>query len=251
MSTQLTRILVATNVALVLNFIYRDGPGIRRWFRKLYQRCAATPGDSSPGASPSRSSLSLIRFVDQDYVPPLPKPVADALERSSLCYLATAGGTGSEPHLSLMRFTFTVGLEEKNSEVLIISTRKDTKKYDLITRNENVALLVHDFDAGIQADERNYKTNMDGSSRYSITLNGVVKVQEGELAERYRKIHLASNESYSQFIVGDQIAIITVNLKRARVCDVNDRVLHYERAEGALSGQAWSEVNWNAGGARK
>ena len=59
------------------------------------------------------------------------------------------------------------------------------------------------------------------------------------MAERYRAIHLAANRSYSQFIVGEDIAIITVNLQRARVCDVNDRVAHFAKVG---SGSAWEEV---------
>ena len=54
---------------------------------------------------------------------------------------------------------------------------------------------------------------------------------------RYRAIHLARNKSYSQFIVGPDIAIITVHLQRARVCDVNDRVAHF-----AKQGEAWNEI---------
>ena len=106
----------------------------------------------------------------------------------------------------------------------------------MITRNNNVALLVHDFDS--EEDEQNY-TTIGGQKRYSITLNGTVNVQEGEMAERYRRIHLQANSSYSQFIVGDDIAIITVKLQTARVCDVNDRVSHFVRAP---SGTTWEEV---------
>ena len=90
-------------------------------------------------------------------MPPLPEPVADALNRSRLCFLATASGglqEQPEPHLSLMRFTYTAGLEEPGSEVMIISTRRDTKKYDIVTQNENVALLVHDFTT--HADDENH-----------------------------------------------------------------------------------------------
>ena len=107
-----------------------------------------------------------------------------------------------------------------------------------------MALLVHDFNTSADADATNYQ-QMDGRTRYSITLNGVVSVQEGELAERYRAIHLAANPAYTQFIVGDDIAIITVDLKRARVCDVNDRVTHFARGNSVVGANvhAWSEVS--------
>ena len=125
------------------------------------------------------------------------------------------------------------------TQVLIISTRRDTKKFDILTENENVALLVHDFATHADSPNDDY-TEINSRPRYSITLNGVVRVEQGELAERYRKVHLAQNASYAQFIVGDEIAIITVHLQRARVCDVNDRVAHFQRDQ---SGKAWAELS--------
>ena len=100
--------------------------------------------------------------------------------------------------------------------------------------------LVHDF--ATHNDERNavesdYSLVNGDRPRFSITLNGRVRVEEGALAERYRAIHLARNKSYSQFIVGPDIAIITVHLQRARVCDVNDRVAHF-----AKQGEGWNEI---------
>ena len=144
-----------------------------------------------------------------------------------------------------MRFTYTASLEDTQSEVLIISTQRNTKKYEIITANQNVALLVHDFVAE-QAHDATNNQKLQGQTCYSITLNGVVKEQHDELAEKYRAIYLASNSEHSQFIVGDDIAVITVNPKRARVCDVNDRVTHFAKAE---SGKEWEEFppkSWDA-----
>ena len=102
---------------------------------------------------------------------------------------------------------------------------------------------MHDF--ATHNDERNAVENdyslVNGSRpRFSITLNGRVRVEEGSLAERYRAIHLARNKAYSQFIVGPDIAIITVHLQRARVCDVNDRVAHFAKQSDGKSG--WNEI---------
>jgi len=241
----LTTLLIASNALFLANFLFREAPRYLRQARGLWRKLRQGllgPGNADR-PSPSRSP-SLGGYLGKDYVPPLPKPVADSLFRSRLCYLATSGD--NDPHLSLMRFTYTAGLEEDGSEVMIISTQRKTKKYEVITRNKNVALLVHDFDATANADANNYQ-QMNGQTRYSITLNGLVKVQEGELAERYRAIHLAANGAYKQFIVGDDIAIITVDLKRARVCDVNDRVTHFQRSDScAADGSAWSEVSFDS-----
>ena len=241
----------AITTGLLLHIIYQNNSGVRsharRLLGKLWQHLRSawkpTIGSSFPPPDSLLREKSLGGYLGKDYVPPLPRPVAEALERSCLCYLATSG-ENHEPHLSLMRFTYTAGLEEPLSEVLIISTQRKTKKFELITCNNQVALLVHDFNTSADADATNYQ-QMDGRTRYSITLNGVVSVQEGELAERYRAIHLAANPAYTQFIVGDDIAIITVDLKRARVCDVNDRVTHFARGNSEVGANvhAWSEVS--------
>ena len=111
-------------------------------------------------------------------------------------------------------------------------------RYEIITQNKNVALLVHDFDSDAVRDSVNYSALSGEKTRFSITLNGTVKVQEGEVAERYRQIHLDANRAYSQFIVGPEIAIITVDLERARVCDVNDKVSHFARD----TSHRWAEL---------
>lgn len=245
-SKHLVAALATTNVALIGLIIYpKLSRRIRQWwFRRRGIQSRASSRQNGNLWRPATGQPSLEGYLGKDYVPPLPKPVASALERSCLCFLATAGAA-NEPHLSLMRFTYTAGLEDECSEVLIISTRRNTKKYELIASNQSVALLVHDFDAEHSNDASNYRSLQEGRTKYSITLNGIVKEQSGDLAERYRAIHLAANEAYSQFIVGDDIAIITVNLHCARVCDVNDRVSHF--AKGVESSQQWTEVTNNPG----
>ena len=64
-----------------------------------------------------------------------------------------------------------------------MSTRRNTKKYQLLSANKHVALLIHDFAGESDADLLNY-TALEGRQRHSITLNGDVKEQEGEMAER-------------------------------------------------------------------
>lgn len=208
-----------------------------RWFDSLCRQLRRL----TLGRRSTVSAEALGSLLGQDYEPPLPQPVADALERSRLCFLATTGQS-LEPHLSLMRFTYTTGLDPKepNSEVLIISTQRKTKKFEILTENENVALLVHDFTTHSDETNEDY-AELNNRPRYSITLNGTVRVEQGAQAEAYRRQHLARNAAYSQFIVGDDIAIITVRLNRARVCDVNDRVMHFKRDEGV--GKAWAECS--------
>eukprot|EP00587_Corethron_hystrix_P011269 CAMPEP_0113299486 /NCGR_PEP_ID=MMETSP0010_2-20120614/1502_1 /TAXON_ID=216773 ORGANISM="Corethron hystrix, Strain 308" /NCGR_SAMPLE_ID=MMETSP0010_2 /ASSEMBLY_ACC=CAM_ASM_000155 /LENGTH=106 /DNA_ID=CAMNT_0000152731 /DNA_START=200 /DNA_END=517 /DNA_ORIENTATION=- /assembly_acc=CAM_ASM_000155 len=103
-----------------------------------------------------------------------------------------------------------------------MSTNKKTRKYDMLKERKNVALLIHDFGDGGEGTEGGHGEG--GNPKFSITLKGICKIETGEVAERYRKAHLERNGKYSQFIVGEDIAILAVYVKSARICDINDQV---------------------------
>ncbi len=48
----------------------------------------------------------------------------------------------------------------------------------------------------------------------------------------YREIHLKNNPDYAQFIKGDEIAVMKVQVERARMCDINDRVCYWSAKDG-------------------
>lgn len=158
-----------------------------------------------------------VAYEDDFLLPPLPDAVVSLLQISRLCFLATQ--SDGEPHLSLMNFTYC-----QSEELIIFCTRRNTKKYDQMRENCNVAILVHDFPhlatlpAGIQ----------HGRS-YSITLNGkaIPLPRDSKEQERFRQIHLENNQDYKQFIVGDDIAVILVKVHRARLCDIKDNVTQW------------------------
>ena len=92
--------------------------------------------------------------------PPLPEIVQRVLSRCSFAYLSTIDVDSTSSHLSLMRFTY---LPEE--ETIVMSTNVKTKKYDMLEKQNGVALLIHDFGEG---------DNLSGE--YSITLNGICSV---------------------------------------------------------------------------
>ncbi len=108
--------------------------------------------------------------------PPFPQAIKTMLLRCRLAYLSTVADDAA--HLSLMRFTYVN--DEEDGEVIILSTQRNTKKYDHLTKQQGVAILVHDFDQ--------FKEGSDGI--HSITLNGDCRILHGEKAERYRAKHL-------------------------------------------------------------
>ena len=122
-----------------------------------------------------------------------------------------------------MRFTY---LPEE--ELIIMSTNRMTKKYDMISRQKGVALLIHDFsDEGGGGDDRL-------TGEFSITMNGACSVvEDAVLADRYRQAHLKNNPDYPQFIVGQHIAILAVSVVSARICNINDEVIKWTVSSGS------------------
>ncbi len=174
------------------------------------------PGNSS-------SSSALIK-------PPFPQTLRDMLSKCRLAYLSTVHSKEKSSHLSLMRFTYLH--DETDGEIIIMSTNRNTKKFEMLRQQKGVALLVHDFD----------KAQSDGAaseSTRSITLNGNCRILSGADEERYRKEHLAHNPDYPQFIVGEDISVLCIDVVSARICDLNDKVVHWNvlEADNASSKQ--------------
>eukprot|EP00040_Diaphanoeca_grandis_P034369 m.212895 g.212895 ORF g.212895 m.212895 type:complete len:212 (-) comp33136_c0_seq5:30-665(-) len=176
----------------------------------VFQPVASSGSDLHQGKKAPQQSQSLSR-KETEYVPPLPECVCDVLSKLSLCYLATV--EGGFPHLCLMNFTFV----KRKQESIIMTTRKNTKKYQAIVENRNVSILVSDFS--------HIKDTAPGT--VAITLSGKVNLPEGDEADRLRQLHVENNPNYRQFIVGDDIAVFTVTIDRARICDIKDNVQHW------------------------
>ncbi|KAL7461281.1 hypothetical protein ACHAXS_002818 [Conticribra weissflogii] len=158
--------------------------------------------------------LSLSNPTSPPLRPPLPPIVRRVLSRCRFAYLSTIDVDANSSHLSLMRFTY---LPEE--EIIVMSTNRKTKKYDILEKQSGVSLLVHDFSEG---DSREL------TGEYSITLNGNCSViRDVESAERYRAAHLRNNPDYPQFIIGDDIAILRVDVHSARICNINDQVIKW------------------------
>ena len=158
--------------------------------------------------------------------PPFPQTLRDMLSKCRLAYLSTVQTTARSSHLSLMRFTYLH--DPQDGEVIIMSTNRNTKKFEMLRQQNGVALLVHDFD---KAQSDGSDDNTSNESTRSITLNGNCRILSGVDEERYRQAHLAHNPDYPQFIVGKDIAVLCINVESARICDLNDKVVHWNVVE--------------------
>jgi hypothetical protein len=129
--------------------------------------------------------------------PPLPDVVRNILGRCRFAYLSTMDLDANSSHLSLMRFTYLA--EEELSEwytfclcysyffsfvrcssyrmfQVLMSTNVYTKKYEMLEKQNGVALLIHDFSDGGSTSGSDDQTNIKLTGEYSITLNGTCSV---------------------------------------------------------------------------
>ena len=145
-----------------------------------------------------------------EYFPPLPDEVVEVLRTSRLCYLATQ--SYGNPHLSLMNFTYC-----RDKEVIILSTRRNTKKFYQIVENPSVAVLIHDFQSQIVPSSPPTSTATDEERRnkqWSITLNGIAEVSSQNPWLLYNAfevinlprvflLYLSNFHSWQTYFVGD------------------------------------------------
>jgi len=190
----------------------------------LYYRYQSNLKSQAEADRECLTSLSSIVRRGNQIKPPFPQVVRDMLSKCRLAYLSTVDTEEGSSHLSLMRFTYLN--DKEDGEVVIMSTQRKTKKYTMLTKQRGVAMLVHDFGQHSVA-----------VGLYSITLNGNCRIVDDPIAaEKYRSAHLANNPDYPQFIVGDDIAILCVDVTKARICDVNDCVTTWDVTGNKLLG---------------
>lgn len=180
----------------------------------------------APHAPPPASGDATVEFR-----PPLPTRVTDVLARTTLAYLATV--EDGAPHLSLMSYTWTDAVDALGP-VLVLSTRRATKKFRALTTTPAVAVLVHDYD-GVRRGGADGAPAGGGTA--SVTLYGdAVVLAGGKEEDALRAAHLAANSAYAQFIEGDDIALFYLRPTLARICDIADRVTTWRPAASSDGG---------------
>ena len=128
-------------------------------------------------SSSSNTSRARSKPTTESTIPsPFPPVIRHMLSSCRLSYLSTVDGDSA--HLSLMRFTYMWD-DDMDQEIIVMSTQRRTKKFEMLRRQKGVALLVHDF------PQHGSGGGGEGGV-YSITLNGdCTIVEEGELAFVY------------------------------------------------------------------
>ncbi len=131
----------------------------------------------------------------------IPKDIKNLLKNKNLCTMATSWE--DKPYLSLMNFTY---VEAENK--VILSSRKNSKKYNNIQKNKNISLLI-----------------FSSSDQLSATFLGTAVIinEEDKKEKHYRKMHMKKS-NMPQFILGDNIALIVFNIEQIIISDNQDQV---------------------------
>ena len=167
---------------------------------------------------PSRKRLkrrNTADFQDTNLRPPFPQPIVNLLQSACLCHMGVTLDDG-QTHLCLMNFTYV-----PEEEVIILTTRRNTTKYQAIENLDLVTLLIHDFpiDKATRSEDNIF------AKTHSITLYGNVTILSGDDAEQMRLKHLQRHgEDQAQFIIGKDIAVLQVEITSAKLCNIKDQV---------------------------
>ena len=165
--------------------------------------------------SKQRKQLKASEYDETSIRPPFPKPMDDLLQAACLCQMAVLLDDGT-PHLCLMNFTYV-----PEEEVIILTTRRNTTKYQAIEKLDLVTLLIHDF----PIDKATRSEDSIFAKTHSITLYGNVTILSGDDAEQMRQKHLQRHgEDQAQFIIGKDIAVLQVEITSAKLCNIKDEV---------------------------
>jgi len=135
----------------------------------------------------------------------IPAEIKDLLKNNRLCTMATSWN--DKPYLSLMNYTY---LPAENK--IILSSRKNSKKYDNIQKNKNISLLVFS----------------DSFKKSATFLGTAVTLNQGDKKEEYyRKIHM-KNCDMPQFILGDDKCLIIFSIEKIIISDSQDQVKYID-----------------------
>ena len=170
-------------------------------------------------------------FQETNLRPPFPKPIVDLLQSASLCHMGVQLDDGTT-HLCLMSFTYI-----PDEQTIIMSTRRNTTKFRAIQNIDEVTLLIHNFSTykiTCETTEEVSAADNDYSNTHSITLYGNVIILSGEDAEDMRLKHLERHgNGFSQFIIGKDIAVLSVGVNSAKICNIKDEVTIWDASDVA------------------
>ncbi|KAL7665149.1 Pyridoxamine 5'-phosphate oxidase putative domain-containing protein [[Candida] zeylanoides] len=176
----------------------------------------------------------------------LPESVTSLLDSTRYVHLATC--QNNVPHVSLMNYTY---LRDSDGDKIIITTPKNTTKFENIQANPHVSLLVHDW---ISAKTNKEKDGADANSSgrrnslyelltnlnkteyssVSVMLTGeaaIIDPQE-EKYGFYRSLHLNNSSidpEQAKNWVDCDTALVVITIVGCKVTDTDNNIEEYKK----------------------
>lgn len=171
----------------------------------------------------------------------LPEAATKLLKSTKFLHLATTHN--DFPHISLMNYTF---YQEGDVDYVIITTPRDSIKYENMINNPKVSMLVHDWVSSRNDDDKEPKrrnslfeliTNLNKTelNSVSVMINGdatVISSQEDESRYKFLKsLHLNNDsidpEQIDHYVKDDTNELILISLNSCKITDTNNRIQEY------------------------
>lgn len=173
----------------------------------------------------------------------LPESVTSLLKSTRFVHLATC--QNNIPHVSLMNYTY---YRDSETDYIIITTPKNTTKYENILANPNVSLLVHDWISAKASTEepassqgrRNslYEllTNLNRTeiSSVSVMITGRAEILNQSLPkfEFYKSLHsnnsLIDQTQAKNYIECADNALVIISVISCKVTDTDNNIEEYQ-----------------------
>lgn len=181
----------------------------------------------------------------------LPPDVIDCLKSAKYLHLGTC--VDNVPHVSLMNYILVPagqGAEytSKEEDCVVMTCSRQTKKFQNITVNPRVSLLVHDWSTRQQATNATDLTallsslNAASLSRHSITLNGDAEIITGE-AEQYFKNKMLDRLPETRCYIEDDSAVIAVHFGSARISDKQNNLEKWKSHDSVEESSSEAMIN--------
>lgn len=136
-----------------------------------------------------------------------------------------------------MNYTY---YEDGDNQFIIISTPKDTTKYQNITKNNKVSMLIHDWisDKKEENGRRNSlfelitNLNKNELNSVSVMLNGECKIldDKDERFQFFKNLHLNNSNIDNKQLdnyANDDSALIVITISNCKITDINDNIQEY------------------------
>lgn len=146
----------------------------------------------------------------------LPDQFTFLSEHCQLCFLTTS--RENKPDIHIMFFSY-----HKEDNVIILTTKRD-KKYEDITINPHVSLLLHSFEGRAST-----QCSFQDQKPASVTVYGKAYFPNELKDSEYRQVQINSHPKWGDAFRGDDKIVIALPVEEILIVDVKGKVTRWKK----------------------